>query len=141
MSTPVFSASANGLEFLAIDEDGTVSTRHRREDGVIHWHRQRHKVFPEILHLQGPMESWRAEILPLPPEARTPGTPPFVAILFRTGFERLIPFAFPFVALSEDAVGRILTEVPAIFLLVHDSDVSCTRDRYEIYRDIEESPS
>ena len=141
MSPVVFSASADGLEFLTIDEDGAVSTRHRRDDGVVHWHRQRHDVFPAILRLQGPLESWRAEILPLPQEARTLGTPPFVAVLIRTGFEGLIPFTFPFVALSDEAAGRILTAVPAILLLVHDSDVSCTSDRYELYRDIEESSS
>lgn len=141
MNNTVFSATADGLEFLSIHEDGTVTTRHRREDGVIHWHRQRSDVFPSVLRLQGPVESWRAQILPLPLEARTPGTPLQVAVLFRKGFERLIPFAFPFVALSDEAIGRILHAIPAILVLVHDNDISCTRDRYELYRDIEESAS
>lgn len=141
MSKTVFSATEDGLEFLSIYEDGTITTRHLRSDGVIHWHRQRHDVFPSILHLQGPVESWRARILPLVPEARTPGTPPQVAVLSRKGFERLLPFGFPFVALSDEAAGKILQAVPEILLLVHDSDISCTRDRYEIYRDIEESDS
>lgn len=141
MSIPVFSASDNGLDFLSINKDGTVITRHRRDDGVIHWHRQRHEIFPEVLLLMGTLESWRAEIRPLPPAARTPGTPPFVVVLVRRGFERLIPFAFPFVVLNEEAAGRILQAVPEILLLMHDSSVSCTRDRYALYREIEESSS
>jgi hypothetical protein len=135
MSTVVFSASADGLEFITINQDGTVTTRHRRADGVVHWHRQRHDVFPEILRLRGPMECWRAEILPLPPDACTPGSPEKIVVLLRTDCERLIPFAFPFAALSDEAVLRILQAAPEILLLVHDSEVSCLKFHYDAFHD------
>ncbi len=131
----IFSASADGLEFLTITANGAIITRHRRKDGVVHWHRQDQILIPGFLHIQEPFEAWSAQVLPLPPLARTPGDPESIVVLVRPDYPRLIPFAFPFVALSTEAAERIVEGVPQILLLVHDSHVSCCAKRHEKFRE------
>lgn len=135
MIDPVaFSARENGVEFLTIAADGGITTRHRRADGVLHWHHQKQVLVPGFIHTMEPFEAWSAKVLPLPPSARTPGDPESIAVLVREDYGRDIPFAFPFGALTPEAAERIVHGVPGILLLVHDGQLSCATSRYEAFR-------
>lgn len=136
MSIPiVFSACADGVEFITISANGTIITRHRRADGVVHWHRQEQVLIPGFLRIQEPFEAWSAQVLPLPPSACTPGDPESIAVLVRPDYPGLIPFAFPFAPVTTEAAERIVEGVQQILLLVHDSHVSCCARRYEKFRE------
>jgi hypothetical protein len=135
MIDPVtFSARENGVEFLTIAADGGITTRHRRADGVLHWHYQKQVLVTGFMHTMKPFEAWSANVLPLPPSARTLGDPESIAVLVRADYGREIPFAFPFAALTSEAAERIVHGVPGILLLVHDGQLSCATSRYDDFR-------
>ncbi len=128
-SSSRFSAWEDDLEFLLLLGDGTIITRHRRDAGLVHVHRQQHDLFPSILEERGPLDAWRAGILTLSKEAQARGCPACIAVLCHRDHPSDLTFVFPFTALSEEAAEQLLVEVPAILLLVHDSRLSCHTDR------------
>jgi hypothetical protein len=130
----VFSAREDGVELLTIAADGGITTRHRRADGVLHWHYQKQVLVTGFMHTMEPFEAWSAKVLSLPPSARTLGDPEGIAVLVRADYGRDIPFAFPFAALTPEAAERIVHGVPRILLLVHDGQVSCSTCRYDDFR-------
>lgn len=114
---------ADGVEFLTIREDGTIITRHHRDDGVLHIHAQANSAFPDAIEKHGDLEDWRAGVITLPSEARTAGYPHQIAVLCHPAFLPRIPVVFPFAPLSDEAMARLMDAMPQVLTIVHNSGV------------------
>lgn len=108
------------LEVLSLLDDGTVITRHRRPDGVLHVHRQQVPQLPELLALS---DDWVGESLTFEDYLEPPFTPAMLIGLRRRGDSRFA-FAFPLISLADSDVAWVHAHFPALLFLVHDGSVT-----------------
>lgn len=116
----LYTVSSPELEVLSLLDDGTVITRHRREDNVLHVHRQQVPQLPELLAMS---DDWVGESLSFEEHLEPPFAPAKLIALRRSGDSRYA-FAFPLVSLTDADVAWVHAHFPKLLFLVHDGAIT-----------------